>query len=202
MTFNIEAHVGSMGYSQWQSYGIANFRYLSLTVFLQEFGLDETSIHRYGVQAFFDYMVEILANRAGEGVVNLKICFKVRERGLWSIQRGRIPYDVFNPKIQPRLLSSNLRISEYSRRVAWFRAQVRHRVSCLRAALLEYAPYVNLETNIESGGFQVQVKRLSSTQVMVKIPDFRQTLQMKISGSTDIEMETVSEWDDSDLENF
>lgn len=113
-----------------------NFRNLSLTGFLQEFGLDETGIHRYGVQDFLDYMGEILANRTGEGVVNLKICFKVRDRGMWSIQHGRIPYDVFHTKNQPRLLSSSLRISEYSRRVAWFRAQVRHRVSCLQAALL------------------------------------------------------------------
>lgn len=125
----------------------------------------------------------------------------MRKHGLRSI--GGLP-DFFDPDTHPNLDPNYFWLSKKLQRSTWFRAQARHRISCLRASLLDYTPYVNLETNVESGGFQVRVKRLSSKKVVVKVPDFRLTLQMKISTSRAIEIETesVPEWDDSDLDEF
>jgi hypothetical protein len=184
-------------YEPRDEFALAHFRQIHLTVALWNLYVDDTGKKPKGIASFFKRVESILANRVDKGNVKLKVKFELKLDGheKWG--------DTFDPS---RSFNINRMWSE--RRAAFFRAQIRELLSCLRLQLQHSAPYVTMETNAEQDGFKVRVKRMSSTSVLFKVPAGRTQGEIALEEDRgDHLLRSVQHafregWDDSDLDTY
>jgi hypothetical protein len=133
-------------YEPRDEFALAHFRQIYLTVTLWNLYVDDTGRKTEGIASFFKHVESILANRVDKTNVKLKVKFELKFEGYeWC-------GDTFSPSH-----SCNINHRWIDRKTAFFRAQIRELVSCLRLQLQHSAPYVTMETNAEQDGFEVRV---------------------------------------------
>jgi hypothetical protein len=206
--FNIYFHnkeTKSVGDQERDDLALTRFRELRLTVFLGRNYSYNTFQDASNLQTFFSRVRSLLANRTDNGVINLRIEFLDRSAlrfvGLEIFRRATI-WDTFDPS--HKFEGSNKRELVKEVEAAWCRAHTRELVTRWRSELQFQAPNVKLETNAERDGFEVRVKRVSSTLVHFKVSGARIQGRIGIFPHRDKRLiySLTPGWDDSDLGTY
>lgn len=162
-TFYCSVFIGwGQPFSRKDEVALAGFRNIDISLYLEQWHIDETKAVDYGPVQCLEKLVQGIESR-GDGVsVHLTLTVHPAMTGRYKFDSNK-----FTPGDEFKFISVD------QMKEAWMRAHMRRVVSSIMLHLEERALYVNLITNREQVGYEIRVKRTSTTAVLCKIPSAR-----------------------------